>query len=86
MTLVRIVLREISQVEGDVTADDIVNSIIEKMYANGSSSQACDDIRERLIGITLCALDVMINPEIVTDCAEPVWDSPALEPPGRILH
>ena len=59
MTLVRTVIHEISQAEGNITADDIVNSVIDKMCASGSTQAACDDIRERLIGIALCALNVM---------------------------
>jgi len=86
MKLVRTVICEIAHAEDDVTADDIVNSVIEKMCASGCTQETCDDIRERLIGITLCALNVMTNPELVTEWEESVWDTPAEEPPRRVLH
>jgi hypothetical protein len=86
MTLVRTVIHEISQAEGNITADDIVNSVIDKMCASGSTPEACDDIRERLIGIALCALNVMTNPELVTEWTDSAWDTPAQELPRRVLH
>ena len=86
MTLVRTVIHEISHAEGNITADDIVNSIIDKMCASGCTLEACDDIRERLIGIALCALNVMTNPELVTEWAESTLDAPAQELPRRVLH
>jgi hypothetical protein len=86
MKLVQTVIREIAQSESDVTADDIVNTIIEKMCASGSTQEACDDIRERLIGITICALDVMTNPDLVTEWTESAWDTPAQEPAPKVLH
>lgn len=86
MKLVRTVIREIAEAEDDVTADDVVNAVIEKMCAQGSSEQACDDIRERLIGITLCALNVKTNPELVTEWIDSTWESAAPEKPQRILH
>jgi len=86
MNLVRTVIREIAHAGGDVTADDIVNSVIDKMCASGSSQETCDDIRERLIGITLCALNVMANPELVTEWSEPDWDTPVQVAPRRVLH
>ena len=86
MTLVRTVIREIAQSEDDVTADDIVNSIVEKMCANGSTQEACDDIRERLIGITICALNMITKPDLVTEWAESVCDTSAQEPLRRVLH
>jgi len=86
MKLVRTVIQEIALAEDDVTANDIVNSVIEKICASGSTQEACDDIRERLIGITVCALHMMTNPELVTEWAESVWDAPAEEFPQKVLH
>jgi len=86
MKLVRTVIREIAQSEGDVTADDIVNSVIDKMCASGSTQENCDDIRERLIGITICALNVMTNPELVTEWSEPDWEPPVQVATRRVLH
>ena len=86
MSLVRTVIHEIAQAEGNITADDIVNSVIDKMCASGSTPEACDDIRERLIGIALCALNVMTNPELVADWVDSAQDTPAKEIPRRVLH
>ena len=86
MSLVRTVIQEISQAEGNVTADDIVKSVIDKMCASGCTQEACDDIRERLIGIALCALNVMVNPELVTEWTESTWEAPAQDQPRRVLH
>lgn len=86
MTLVRTVFREIAQADDDVTPDDIVHSVIDKMCASGASQEACDDIRERLIGITLCALKVMAKPELVTEWAESVQDSPARHSSQGVMH
>ena len=86
MTLVRTVIHEISQADGNITADDIVNSVIDKMCASGSTPEACDDIRERLIGIALCALNVMTTPDLVTERTESTQDTPAQELRLRVLH
>ena len=86
MSLVRTVIREISQAEGNVTALDIVNSVMDKMRANGSTPEACDNIRERLIGIALCALNVLTNVELITEWSDSSRDTPSRELPRRILH
>lgn len=86
MSLVRTVIREISQAEGNVTALDIVNSVLDKMRASGSTPEACDNIRERLIGIAVCALTVLTNLELVTEWAESSRNTPSQEQPRRVLH
>lgn len=86
MSLVRTVIREISQAEGNVTALDIVNSVLDKMRASGSTPEACDNIRERLIGIAVCALTVLTNVELVTEWAESSRNTPSREQPRRVLH
>ncbi len=88
MKLVRTVFCEIARAEGDVTADDIVNAVIDRMCASGSTQETCDDIRERLIGITICALNVMTHPELVAEWTESVLDVEVVVPeaPRRVLH
>lgn len=86
MKLVRTVIREIAEADDDVTADDVVNAVIDKMCARGSTEQACDDIRERLIGIALCALNMKTNPGLVSEWIESTRESSLPEKPQRILH
>ncbi|NQX87865.1 MAG: hypothetical protein HRT77_04320 [Halioglobus sp.] len=86
MKLVQTVLQEIAQAEGTITADEVVSQVIEKMYASGATPQACDDIRERLIGIAICAMGLLCSDDRVNERTEFIADNNLQAAAARVLH